>query len=1359
MHSRAPGIGLLAVMILELFAPMAFAQASPTATATPTAVPTATPAAPLIAPTPYEAGPVSSSCEVSDFNSNSMKSTTQSNNPTKNFWDATLGMQVNGINEKSNLALQFGAPNATKQEQPEQFFTVDEIAGVLGKDPAEIRSALDIPVNATNQTLTSTQLKAVASMKPGGLIEQFLGIKQVAPLQKEEYLMVQMPNGKKVRMSDVVNALGYGDQMSESCTLDHAAITGEVSFMALLNRDLRIGDKSNSEVLRDKNIQDLASVGQHLTSENTALSINYGSSGGTFVIGKLYEKFIRETGQWNLVDMAATATLAVAASTSKTTLTKELETSKTKYENGAKSFAEIKNAATAEKNAATAEKNLAAHEANIAKVRAEDPKGYGQAYSRAVAGKADINNPLDQAALADIARTQELRTAAEAESQAFAASTEELGKLQNEMVAVPKAEMESAETAIKAMDKVVQSAWNAPMRSIWIGAGWLLPARLALHLSTKAILEQKRNDAYIDIYANKREMLREFRDVTSFFGLAKLADMITGALGAEILPEKTFNLGSVVIMDRPWPEESVGTVKGSVTSIQGSNIMLQWQGDSEAAFFEDLRQVRDATSLGVYSNSMDFGAGVPYKDQAFDAYFTGLMATAPVAYLGIKLFKAPGVGVGIARAALFLVATDMYARLVTPSDFNTPCDEGKVNDFLTQFKVAVSIDIAQSVLLYAFGTNIAGSALRTAQTAQALRAAKVAEGTIESEKQASYFARFAEKFKTMGNTPATRMSGFSQAFALLDPVGIYMFTVLSSGQEYVTSCQEKEYYILSYQKIPSGPSGTSAQKAIQNALKPISDALGGLSTANLTAGAAGQRVSEADLQEMLNMRAAMRDQYGLLRPDQIFYLHMFNAKLSWWGAFTKACQRTVMEGDKAALIADQTGVSVFDKATGALTPIADSLRSLLALLSQELGRTVIPNKIISVDMDSPELAFTVTRDQKLYAENMPIANCIKQRLGQITGMNITSNDLTSVMGKVQSIYTSSGNVGWTGSTIRWTDTKGKAGTSGTLGMGGTEAVPAGVEKLLESDSSRIEIYGNAKVQLKDSETIDGGQLLTVLTENGRMEYDPGTGKLYVVLYVMASVSGDAIKGAYIKPGTVYDPDCNKEAPAINFAKVVAQPGAEEEVAKLQAALAQVQKDSKGNPGGMQVLETKDHIYYFTFDALCNPILRIYDKATGQWTDYKITGPLTTDEKGNIVVPTDKGTFKFGLTSQNGVPMLQVSGPGLEELLPLLAARGEGGSFVFDPYNKRWMVFNGQDVPWNPDFMNKGLAFQGTSSGLQGLPGEDVLRQPRTTTGAEEGGINPLLALPWAPTDSLGLLVFGAILILGVIGIRRRLDAE
>ena len=154
------------------------------------------------------------------------------------------------------------------------------------------------------------------------------------------------------------------------------------------------------------------------------------------------------------------------------------------------------------------------------------------------------------------------------------------------------------------------------------------------------------------------------------------------------------------------------------------------------------------------------------------------------------------------------------------------------------------------------------------------------------------------------------------------------------------------------------------------------------------------------------------------------------------------------------------------------------------------------------------------------------------------------------------------------------------------------------------------------------------------------------------------------------------------------------------------------------------------------------------------TDYKITGQVTSDGK-TVTVPTEKGpfTFEFGTNPQTGFPELKVSGPdGFREIATLLAARGQGGIFVFDPTTGLAKILNGQDISLNRDFATKGISYFGTPDGTRGIPADSLVDLRRSLAYGQSQS-NPLdfLAMPSIPSDNplvalLMLLgVFGAVL--------------
>ncbi|MFH1107509.1 MAG: hypothetical protein V1787_06485, partial [Candidatus Micrarchaeota archaeon] len=256
----------------------------------------------------------------------------------------------------------------------------------------------------------------------------------------------------------------------------------------------------------------------------------------------------------------------------------------------------------------------------------------------------------------------------------------------------------------------------------------------------------------------------------------------------------------------------------------------------------------------------------------------------------------------------------------------------------------------------------------------------------------------------------------------------------------------------------------------------------------------------------------------------------------------------------------------------------------------------------------------------------------------------------------------------------------------------------------------------------------------------------------------------------------------RDSPAVAISSVVPAVGSEKEVQTFNNALKEIQRDSTtGAPGGFQVLETPNTRYEFhTNNVTGSPQLSVYEKIRENQTitnpdgststvervteqkakDYAITGPMTQNGK-DLVVPTDKGDFRINIDQKDGQPTLSASGPdGFREIAALLAARGQNGILAFDPRTGLWYALNGQDIPWNQDFANKGLSYYNSADGARGVAGDNLLGPRRTGTATDSTGSNPF-ALPMFPENNPAvalLMIFAVVAGAAVIRYRKEEDA-
>jgi hypothetical protein len=607
---------------------------------------------------------------------------------------------------------------------------------------------------------------------------------------------------------------------------------------------------------------------------------------------------------------------------------------------------------------------------------------------------------------------------------------------------------------------------------------------------------------------------------------------------------------------------------------------------------------------------------------------------------------------------------------------------------------------------------------------------------------------------------------------MLNPLDTMKNVMLSAGFEYVTNCQDDTYKILAFQKNAKSTKATGLQ-AITDKLSGSGSGSGGSGVGDLTKNldlgsllsGVGAKAKSKELKEVLNFKSLYNDERGMLLPQEITFLHVQDGSQQWFGSFDKAsstssCIRMCQDTGSVVVCNEKDGITALNKTSNTLNTIADKDRSLLSWFRPDLARTIVPNKIIKMKAlcfgAAHQKMITISSDGEIILEPLGSGSdqvqCIKNKLTVINPNKPAGNDLTPIMGPVDAVYTDQASIVAGDGIIDSVRTKDSAGAtvpdtgqevqspseevqrdiaSGTFSPGPTFASSNRIEVNCDAKVNQI---GYASVAPHSSSTTPLGELRTITTKFGRIEYDPKNQELLVSLYVLDEISvPQVVKGIDTDVGTK----------GIKISDVAAQPGMDAQARAFKDLIDKLQ-----GTAGFQVFDTKDKTYYLTDDGK----LKIFDKKTGEITEAKITGPITKNADGTITVPTDKGDYQFKIDSQNGQPMITVNNPdGSQELAALLAAKGLGGILVFDPKTGTWKAFNGQDIPWDQQFAEKGLAYMGSDG--KGVPMDNPYANRRTGSGTT-GGDNALLSLPGFPEDETAKGAMIALVLLGVLAARR-----
>lgn len=1312
---------------------------------------------------------------------------------------STLSDQALRKNDPTNKTIQTVQININIEDQP--TYPITEIANLLEYDEkGREEMAREFGVDKDTGKLTREQVRALSARLPGGSdkLSKALGINSGGEIPRATYenFKVVLPNGKSVALADMLKMQPQDKQ--DACLLDRSFIHGKATFQALLDQDLFLGFSQSPTTVK---------APQHLTAKQMNAALN--SYTGSMLVPKTFEKFVNGVGFWSSLDMWIS--LAGAA-----------------------------NILLSKKGPLGVKEEIDDLEKKINHMKGFNPGG--RISTESAAQERITNNMGDWIDQQDI-KNKYLRVI----------------------------DFESSVVATK------------PLSIFIYGAGWMGAARLAFGASNQILLsslltyDKSMKDNYLQLYINNDDYLTDFRKNSDFWMTGKITDWASDLMemGA---PTKIYDVGKVYFIARDSNPDN--EYSDSYTSFEKANgewqVKMDWKGKSENSIFEDIRNVGDYTSLAMYSNNLELGTTIRGNAE-FASYYRGLtLASAPVAFLIYKSADAKYLTGGIASLLRIGIFDFVITNIIDPVKFKKDeiCDEGKVDDYLFNYKVFTGLSIAQSgwsVLMPEKGllpflggyakTRLIGDAAQTGEAGWLLKKAKITDqirtkyfthGTEtklvtlkkEAEESATQFklnqqmksstiisrkdlhearaletnpeviSQIDQSLRTNLDTLSTlgasekkladtaiehskevtamqdaiamqekvpiSFSKFESAFdriykgmVLMDPVQLGKQIIASQGFEYVGICKDTSYKIVAYQKL-TGASGQNLKKKF--------DQLGNLDLGkqlNVTGllGGIGKKVEDKSLTELTNLRAITENPYGMLQPQDLYYIHLDGATQQWFGVYEKlsknGCFRECHDSPDGYVCVDEKGVTYTDKKTGKQIKLSSNPdRGLLALMMQDLARTLIPNRIITAGLDNACYQSEILKVQpaveggRLFIsdDSCSTIQCLKQQLARLK-VGLTNDLSSSGFGNVVAIYTTEGRITADEGRIRFLRSTAKEDDEKNLTIGTELQAPSldalDGKTLAQLPGNYISIMGDGQVIIKgnienaqDMGEENVGELLTILTERGKIEFDAQGKRLVIALYVLAqNVARESIKsiGASI---TRNIDENGHEVPAIGIGNVNPKVGGENDAKEMNEALAKVQTDAAGNKGGFTVLETPDYKYTITTDPSGKQFLNVLDKKTGETKQYEITGPLRR-EGNDIIVPTDKGDFRFTLDMQNGQPTLSATGPdGLSDLAAaLLAAKGAGGIIAFDPRTGLWYALNGQDIPWNQDFAKRGLSLYNTPDGMMGVAGDNLFAYPRQQTGSGSSGST--FSIPSFPKNEIIAALMLGLILMGVVFVRVR----
>ncbi|MFA6048853.1 MAG: hypothetical protein WC792_02825 [Candidatus Micrarchaeia archaeon] len=1363
-----------------------------------------------------------------DCNSNSLTPT-----QTKAFWDATLGFmgqELNALTYQQLLNNKAGAiasqpQNLTVVIDPDsaKFYPVKDIASVMGRDPAQVAEDLNADANGSVDMAT---VKAYMAAKPGkeGALERLLGIKPKLEVEKPAFdsYKIKLPNQRDIGLREIfaMQEIGGGN---DKCLLDHSDIRGKVSYIVLLGKDLYIGfDKSSTTT----------NANQHLTSTNTlaALSLN----GGSDIIIPLrfmnYLKTVKFIGELDTIGSILETGMALV---DKKAVEQGLASQRDLEERVGKvgvadniNYRDIQNEVTggvrlkrdvydlmSQPGEAGVKRVLASSETAVASME-EEAKTLAKAgkLAEADAIRADADKIKRQSE--EIQKVYDnLKAEGLSDDDFRDALSKQLGEnfdsvmgaynfnglernvvnMQSMAQRIRLSDLDTqfrlkqlcppygacTDVHLKPLERIYATLAGRAFSNFVFGMLWLGPGRLALTASnaiTFSSSDRRLADNYLQIYVDG-PVAPDFRSASNWMLSGKVVELLSDLTHSGI-PTAIFDIGPVYLLNQPDVGTSAEEGRASFTSLKNDvdrwNIATYWKGRSAGTLFEDIKNRNDYARMSMFSNNMTLGANLERRNE-MATYYDILTYAAPL--LSWKLLRIPGTDPLLFTMGRIATLDFYISNIVDPNRIKNDevCSDEKVDSYKHWYEAFVVASQVSNILMLPEGQALKSVASR------AIKDFSEREVSTKAGKTAVTMAKLMSPDAPINKVMA-RLNIFVQA---LSPFDMAKAAAASMGFQYTMRCKDTSYTILAYQSLDKKTEGGAA--ALKEKLNPlgVDKIVGNLSIGNALQGV-GTQVAKEDLNEIINTRALMQDQSGMVTPTKLYYLHLDGATQEWWGVFDQlekgGCFRKCIDGNYTAICMTENGVELINKLTGERTKLADKDHALMSQFLPELAATMVPNTLISAKMNcgAQQTVLQVKSDAHLYTGGTcGTVQCLIAELSRLTGTAIGS-DLSGALGKVKAIHTDQGLATVDGGVIRYIRTAGTESEVRGIGVGtgsnpteviaedeetgtltkktsqvGKETQIPSIDSQLDDSASlsasTISIRGDATVSASGSSgTTDMGTLMTINLERGRIEYDKAGQRLLVALYILGEVNApQSIQSIGVAATNNVDEN-GQETPAIRVDSVQAKPGQEEFTEGFNKGLQSVQGD-----GGMQMFDTADKTYYFTTDAAGNPVLRILDKKTGKFTEYKITGQVTSDGK-SVNVPTDKGPFNFNFAmNDKGQPTMSVSGPdGYKDIATLLAARGQNGIIIFDPATGTFRALNGQDISLNRDFATKGLTYVGSPEGVRGVPTDNFLDYRQKPGTGDSGGLNPLL-LPSFPENAAvaGLMI--ATMLLGVVAIRLR----
>ncbi len=1374
--SKVFSLAVVFVLFAELLAPYAFA--APTPSATPSATPFAS-------PTPK---PVSNIAYPSDFSSGGGSCTVNSMTDAerKALWDNTNGRPIeeltdlpvqSALNSQNTPVFNPFAPNAPLNPQQqgagfsplEQQISLSTLSAMTGMTKDELVKGYvrdfnpdkDSVQNVSDNTyVTLAQAQAIATKKGGTaadrvnqIISQVLGAKngnqnqipQIPTPTPGPYagLKVILPGnvGADGKQREITySQIAAGTALDANSCLVKGTIKGRVSYLGVLESDLTYGIPGNQTFsgqyiypptgLPDEDLVDPRSNQWFVASSITSvLSLN---GGANIALPSFYEDWIAFTGKWSRFDMYASLGLSLGATSitnyikQRRQFNQELKTGLESARQQSKGFQDkaltdlygpIEERAGGKVFTNTNNEELIVRTVHVRDEAVLDAAGHPVLDA--------AGNPVTAPVQAIVATDHR---GAEVIREEITGGKTVDGVLNSHNLQPKRISSEGLEAQVKDSFKTA-GAWERLKRqtvprvsyNLMMGAAWMGPARFAYDIADRNFFEATgfNQNKYLKVLVDK-PVAQKFHDATNIFGIGKIEELVSDWTGGA--PAKAFSSGPVFLANYPSGEAQSQASTTAISSADSWQINSVWTGPSFAVNFEDVRtssQNQQYTSLPVVANEI---LPKPIINTKTSSQAYNYLLTLAVPFLVARKLV-PEVGQTLGLAGTLLV-TEQILEVDPNFGKGLDCTKDQQDNLKDQYRRAILADYA---------VTLATTFLPLIQTVNVF-------------------------WKQI--LVGSRIAGDVNAW--VNPLLAWQWYIGNQAQIYAANCKDSQYKVLTYQKIPNPdvnktnaqPSGGSGQpvQQVQNAAQNFVSSFNGK----------GNTVESelAKYTEILNLKTRMTDQQGFVQPKDILMMHI--DKSAWMvhgglfdtlnksGCVQNECDPT---SDGGSICITPDGIKKYNKDGSVAFDFNGfywKLRSASILRSQELARMILPNTIITTQLEcgeKPFISIDSAGSSSIADATCPAADCLKKQIKLLLS-DFDGKDLTKAIGKVASVETSLGMASFTGNSISFTRL--------SIGEAGVEERAPTLDQVARNSGlgstgagARLEVLGNGNTTLLGGNTISLGTLKTIIGDKGKIEYDPVAKRLYLFIYVLADGKAQTIADIVGRTSTV---NANgKTIPVINF-DLKGKTGFEDLTKQLQDALNKIQQDSTGGKGGFQVFETPNGTYYIRDDGT----IQYVDKKTGQAQTFKLTGSPYTDANGNIVFPTDKGNISFnpGINDQ-GQPVINVNGAGIKDAGTLDAAKGPGGIFTFNPSTGAITVYNGQDLPMDPRFASQGLGFVGTPGGTVGMPADNpFVLPPVTDQGLSRNSQNSLLLPSW-PTELPLFAVMLAAVLMGVLFVRTR----